>query len=143
MLIYNQRSDSLQIMKNLSGCISCLGTLEQYMKSLRVGQMTKLPVEPKRQYTPLRGNMVKTWLSSSGGHTFAAVRVLLTQAPQSHRVSPGIEASRRVRIPSLPAEPLVLVLWLNQVTRRFCGEPSQTPRVDCGRELLPCTGSCP
>jgi hypothetical protein len=26
------------------------------------------------------------------------------------------EASRRARIPSLPAEPSVLVLWLNQVT---------------------------
>jgi hypothetical protein len=36
-----------------------------------------------------------------------------------------------------------LVLWLNQVTRRFCGEPPQTPRADSGRELLPCTSSCP
>jgi hypothetical protein len=36
-----------------------------------------------------------------------------------------------------------LVLWLNQVTRRFCGEPPQTPRADSGREPLPCTGSCP
>jgi hypothetical protein len=25
-----------------------------------------------------------------------------------------------------------LVLWLNQVTQRFCGEPPQTPRVDSG-----------
>jgi hypothetical protein len=41
-----------------------------------------------------------------------------------------IEASRHARIPSPPAEPPVLVLWLNQVTRRFCGEPPQTPRVD-------------
>jgi hypothetical protein len=34
-----------------------------------------------------------------------------------------------------------LVLWLNQVTRWFSGEPPQTPRTDSGRELLPCTGS--
>jgi hypothetical protein len=40
-----------------------------------------------------------------------------------------------------PTEPLVLVLWLNQVTRRFYGEPPQTPHADFGREPLPCTGS--
>jgi hypothetical protein len=34
-----------------------------------------------------------------------------------------------------------LVLWLNQVTRRFSGQPSQTPRADSGCEPLPCTGS--
>jgi hypothetical protein len=34
-----------------------------------------------------------------------------------------------------------MVLWLNQVTQRFCGEPPQTPRVDSGCELLPCTSS--
>jgi hypothetical protein len=53
------------------------------------------------------------------------------------------EASRRTRIPSPPVEPPVLVLWLNQVTRLFFGETPQTPRVDSGREPLPCTGSCP
>jgi hypothetical protein len=58
-------------------------------------------------------------------------------------MSTGIEASRRARILSLLAEPQVLVLWLNQVTRRFCGEPQQTPRADSSREPLPCTGSCP
>jgi hypothetical protein len=36
-----------------------------------------------------------------------------------------------------------LVLWLNQVTRRFCGEPPQTTRANSGREPLPCTDSCP
>jgi hypothetical protein len=114
-----------------------------YMKSLRVGQMTKLPLEHKGSYTPLRGNMVKTWISSSGGQAFAAVRVLLTQAPQSRRVSPFIEASRRARISSPPAEPPVLVLWLNQATRWFCGEPPQTPHADTGCEPLPCINSCP
>jgi hypothetical protein len=114
-----------------------------YMKSLRVGQMTKLPLEHKGRYTPLRGNMVKTWISSSGGQAFAAVRVLLTQAPRSRRVSPFIEASRRARISSPPAEPPVLVLWLNQATRWFCGEPPQTPHADSGCEPLPCINSCP
>jgi hypothetical protein len=54
-----------------------------------------------------------------------------------------LEASRRARIPSPPAEPPVLVLWLNQITQRFCGEPPQTPRADSICEPLPCTVSCP
>jgi hypothetical protein len=79
--------------------------------------------------------------SSSHGHTVAADRVLPTQALRSRHASAGIEASRCARIQSPPAEPPVLVLWLNQVTRRFSGEPPQTPRADSGREPLPCTGS--
>jgi hypothetical protein len=51
------------------------------------------------------------------------------------------EASRCAQIPSPPAEPPVLVLWFNQVTRRFSGEPPQTSRADSGCEPLPCTGS--
>jgi hypothetical protein len=54
---------------------------------------------------------------------------------------PGIEASRRAQIPSPSVEPPVLVLWLNQVTRRFCCEPPQTPCADSG-ESQPCTNSC-
>jgi hypothetical protein len=81
--------------------------------------------------------------SSSHGHAVATDRVLPTQALRSRHVSADIEASRRARIPSLPAEPPVLVLWLNQVTRRFSGESPQTPRADSGREPLPCTSSCP
>jgi hypothetical protein len=38
------------------------------------------------------------------------------------------EASRRARVPSPPAEPPVLVLLFNQVTRRFSGE-RRKPRV--------------
>jgi hypothetical protein len=51
-----------------------------YMKSLWVGQKTKLPLELKMRYRPLRGNMPKWHSSSSDGHAFAAVRVLPTQA---------------------------------------------------------------
>jgi hypothetical protein len=47
------------------------------------------------------------------------------------------EACRRTRIPSPPTEPQVLVLWLNQVTRRFCGEPPQTPRTRCSLHQSP------
>jgi hypothetical protein len=76
--------------------------------------------------------------SSSHGHAVATDRVLPTQALRSRHASAGIEASRRARIPPPPAEPPVLVLWLNQVTRRFSGEPPQTPRADSGREPPPC-----
>jgi hypothetical protein len=55
------------------------------------------------------------------------------QALRSRHVSTGIEASRRARIPSLPAKPSVLVLWLNQVTDGFlvnrCKPRVQTPVV--------------
>jgi hypothetical protein len=70
-------------------------------------------------------------------------RVLPTQALRSRHVSAGTEASRHARIPSPPVEPPVLVLWLNQVTRRFCGQPPQTPRADSGLEPLLRTVSCP
>jgi hypothetical protein len=53
------------------------------------------------------------------------------------------EVSRHAQISSPITEAPVLVLWLNQVTRRLCAKPPQTPRVDSGREPLPCTGSCP
>jgi hypothetical protein len=120
----------------------CPKTLNLYIyESLGVGQMTKLPLELKLRYKPLKGNMVKLHSSSSGGHAFTVVRVIPTQAPRSHHVSTDIIASRRGRIRSPSAEPLVLDLWINQVTRRFCGEPLQTLCADSGRESLPCTGS--
>jgi hypothetical protein len=65
----------------------------------------------------------------------------LTQALRSRHASAGIEASLRARIPSPPAEPPVLVLWLNQVTQRFSSEPPQTARANSGCEPLPYTGS--
>jgi hypothetical protein len=82
--------------------------------------------------------------SSSHGHAVAADRVLAvlpTQALRSRHVSAGTKASRHTLIPSPPAEPPVLVLWLNQVTRQFSGERPQTSRVDSSCEPLPCTGS--
>jgi hypothetical protein len=93
------------------------------MKSLRVGKMTKLPVER--------------------GHAVATLHVLPTQAPRSSRVSLDIEASRCARIPSPPTKPLVLILWHNQETRRFSGELPQILHVNSGREPPPCTGYCP
>jgi hypothetical protein len=80
---------------------------------------------------------------SSHGQAFAAVRVVLTQALRSSHMSADSEASRHAWIRSPPSEPLVLVLWLNQVTRWFCGESPQTPRVDSGREPLTCNDFCP
>jgi hypothetical protein len=114
-----------------------------YMRSLWVGHVTTLPLELKWRYTPLGGTLVKSWYFSSRGHTFSVVHILPTQAPWSRRVCPDIKASRHDWILSLPAEPPVLVLWLNQVTQRFCGEPSQTPRADFDHEPLPCTDSYP
>jgi hypothetical protein len=63
------------------------------------------------------------------------------QALRSRHASTGIEASQRIRIPSLPAEPPVLVLRLNQVTRWLSGEPPQTQRAASSYEPLPYTGS--
>jgi hypothetical protein len=40
--------------------------------------------------------------------------------------APCIQTSRRAWIPSPPAEPTELILWLNQVTRWFYGDPPQT-----------------
>jgi hypothetical protein len=62
---------------------------------------------------------------------------------RSRHASDSIEASRRAWFPSPPTEPPVLGLCINQVTRRFCGKPPQTPRADLGHEPLPYTGSCP
>jgi hypothetical protein len=49
--------------------------------------------------------------------------------------------SRHARIPYPPVEPLLFVLWLNQVTRRFCVELPPTPCADSCCEPLPCIGS--
>jgi hypothetical protein len=71
-------------------------------------------------------------------------RLRLRRSPRPPDASPAIsprvpcfKASSRAWIPSLPAESLVLVLWLNQVTWRFCGELPQTPRADSGCDRHP------
>jgi hypothetical protein len=93
-------------------------------------------------YTPPRGTMEILAVAPSDGCPATALRLVSTQALRSRRVSSASKllGAPRSRLP--PIEPLVLVLWLNQVTRRFCGEPSQTPRADSGHEPLPCTSSC-
>jgi hypothetical protein len=80
-----------------------------YMKSLRWSKMTTLPLQLKGRYTPLRGNLVKTWIFPSGGHAFAAVRVLPTQTTQSRCVSP---ASKLLGAPGSHLRPLILRSWL-------------------------------
>jgi hypothetical protein len=75
MAPYNQRLDSLQNHEeNLcyrAGKMKAVRMEELpcnpraiYMKSLWVGEMTKLLLVHKGRYTPLRGSMVKTWISS-------------------------------------------------------------------------------
>jgi hypothetical protein len=104
---------------------------------------TKIPLKPKLGYTPTKGTLGICLRSTIGrmpgdrpSHSLDASLAIPTRVLH-------FEASRRARIPSSPAEPPVLVLCLNQVTRRFYGEPLQTPHVDYGREPLPCTSSCP
>jgi hypothetical protein len=104
---------------------------------------TKVPLKPNtRIHTPeghfgnSRRNIIKRMPSDRTLLSLDASLAILTRVLR-------FEASRRARIPSPPAEPPVLVLWLNQVTRWFFGEPPQTPRADSGRESLPYTGSCP
>jgi hypothetical protein len=98
------------------------------MSPLRARQKTTLPLALTLRYIP-QGQI---------GH----VALLFIARPRRcRRLPPQTEASRRAQIPSPPAKPPVLVLWLNQVTRRFSGEPPQTPRADSDCEPLPCTGS--
>jgi hypothetical protein len=104
--------------------------------------MTEIPLEHKGRYTLLRGNTVKTWISSSSSHAFAAIRVL-TCMPRDPATCPP--ASNLLGATGSRLRPLtsVWVLWLNQVTQWVCGEPPQTPRANSAREPLPCTGSYP
>jgi hypothetical protein len=119
----------------------CLETVELiYISPLRAWQKTTLPLALKLRYNP----------SGATRSCSTPLRRTATSLPQttSSRREPCDPATRPpaskllgARIPSPPAEPPVLVLWLNQVTQRFSGEPPQTPRAHSGREPLPCTGS--
>jgi hypothetical protein len=108
-----------------------------YMNSLWWRQMITLPLELKGRYIPLRGNLVR-WQP----------RLHRNPCPPDTSLAipprvPRFQASRRARNPYPPAEPPILVFWLNQVTQRFCGEPLQTPCADSSCEPLPYTSSCP
>jgi hypothetical protein len=77
---------------------------------------TKTPLKPKLGHTPTKGTLGICLCSNIGrmsddrpSHCLDASLAILTCVLR-------FEASRRARIPSLPAEPPVLVLWLNQVT---------------------------
>jgi hypothetical protein len=78
---------------------------------------TKIHLKPELGYTPIKGTL--------GICLYSTIRRMPGDRPsRSLDASLAIltcvlrfEASRRAQIPSLPVEPPVLVLWLNQVTR--------------------------
>jgi hypothetical protein len=104
---------------------------------------TKLPLKPNTRIQAPEGHFGNSRRSTigrmPGDRTSLSLNANLAIPTRVLR----FEASRRTRIPSPPAEPPVLVLWLNQVTRRFFREPPQAPHANFGREPLPCTGSYP
>jgi hypothetical protein len=77
----------------------------------------KIPLKFKLRYTPTKGILgiclCSTIRQMPGDRTLLSLDANLAILM---RVL-CFEASRRARIPSLPAEPPALVLWLNQVTR--------------------------
>jgi hypothetical protein len=106
-------------------------------------QKTKLPIKPNTRIHAPKGRFGNChrrtigWMP--GDRTSLSLDASLAIPMRVLR----FKASRRTRIPSPPAEPPVLVLWLNQVSRRFFGESLQNPHADSGREPLPYTGSYP
>jgi hypothetical protein len=105
-----------------------------YMEASR---NTKIPLNPKLRYTPTKGTLGICLCSTirwvPGDRTSRSLDASLA-IPTCVLC---FEASRRAQIPSSPAEPQVLVLWLNQVTPRFCGELPQTPRTLCSLHQSP------
>jgi hypothetical protein len=80
---------------------------------------TKIPLKSKLGYTPTKGTLGICLCSTIGqmpgdrpSRSLDASLAIPTRVLH-------FEASRRARIPSLPVEPPVFVLWLNQVTRTF------------------------
>jgi hypothetical protein len=78
---------------------------------------TKIPLKLKLRYTPTKGTLGICLCSTIGrmpgnrpSRSLDASLVIPTRVLR-------FKVSRRARIPSPPVEPLVLVLWLNQVTR--------------------------
>jgi hypothetical protein len=91
---------------------SILSPLNIYGESRKI----KIPLKPKLRYTRTKGTLGICLCSTIGqmpgdrpSRSLDASLVILTHVLH-------FEASRRARILSPPAEPLVLVLWLNQVT---------------------------
>jgi hypothetical protein len=78
---------------------------------------TKIPLKPKLGYTSTKGTLgiclystIGWMLGNRPSRSLDAILAIPTHVLR-------FDASRRARIPSPPAEPSVLVLWLNQVTR--------------------------
>jgi hypothetical protein len=105
-----------------------------YMKSLRVGQMTKLPLEHKGRYTHLRA----TW--SRLGYLHWAVTPS-TQFVSSRCKTRDPATCPRHRSFSACSDPISahrasdLGFVAQPSNRRFCGAPPQTPRADSDPRL--------
>jgi hypothetical protein len=89
---------------------------------------------------PPRGTLGILVVAPSDGCPVTVRRLASTQALQSRHVS---SASKLLGAPGSHLRPPSLRYWFCGSTRRFFGEPPQTPRADSDREPLPCTGSCP
>jgi hypothetical protein len=102
---------------------------------------TKIPLKLKLRYTPTKGTLGICLCSTigrmPGDRTSLSLDARLVIPMRVLR----FKASRRARILSPPAEPPVLVLWLNQVTRSVLWWTAANPPWDFGYEPLPCTGS--
>jgi hypothetical protein len=100
-------------------------------------QKMKLPLKPNTRIHAPEGHFVNSRRSTIGRMPGDRTSLSLDASLGIPKHVLHFEASRRARIPSPPAEPPVLDLWLNQLTRQYFGEPPQTPRADSGLSLCP------
>jgi hypothetical protein len=77
---------------------------------------TKIPLKPELGYTPTKGTLGICLCSTIGRMPGDRPSRSLDASLAIPMCVLRFKASRRARIPSPPAEPPVLVLWLNQVT---------------------------
>jgi hypothetical protein len=104
--------------------------------SLYGGNWKTKPYYMKVRYTPQRArwNSRRSTIGRmSGNRTPLSLNASLAIPMRVLR----FEVSRRARISSLSVESSVLALWLNQGTRRFCGEPPQTLQTQCSLHANP------
>jgi hypothetical protein len=88
-------------------------------------------------YTPPKGTLGILILAPSDGCLATAIRLASMQALRSRHVS---STSKSLDAPRSRLRPSSLRYWLCGSTkqpRRFCGEPSQTPRTRCSHHANP------